>query len=488
MQIPLIGASYEARSVIASAQRCINLYPEINPESAQATFPVTHYETPGLYLLKNIAEADTVRCTYRTSNGYLYVVVGHTIYYINSAWGVTHIGTIASSTTPVYMQDNGLAILVIDGTPDGYAIDMESQRFSRVSSTNFYGGDRVDYLDTFFLLNRPGTNQFYVSLALVTFDMLVAGTAFDSLDIAAKSGYPDPLSGLIVMHREIWLIGQLTTEIWYNTGASDFVFQSLPGAFIEHGCVAKNSIATQDLSVYWLSQDEQGQAIVMRGASYQALRISTHAIENEFQKYAVISDAIGFTYQQDGHTFYVLTFPSANKTWVYDQATELWHERTWTDSNGNLNRHRMNCMCNVYGKNVAGDWQNGNLYDLNLGATTDNGQPISRIRAFPLFNNGAKRVSYGQFIADMEVGNDDGAIDGSDAINPPVVSLRWSNNRGKTWGNRLQQSLGAAGEYDTCLQWQRTGMARYRVFELSWSAPVKTSLNGAFVSGETSIS
>jgi len=145
-------------------------------------------------------------------------------------------------------------------------------------------------------------------------------------------------------------------------------------------------------------------------------------------------------------------------------------------------------VANAYGKIVAGDWENGNLYELDLDTYTDNGQPISRIRSFPLLMNEAKRISYNMFIADMEVGDDDGSIDGSTAVSPPVVSLRWSNDRGKTWGNRLQQSIGAAGEYGTCVQWQRTGQARYRVFELSWSAPCKTALNGAYVADQASIS
>jgi hypothetical protein len=30
MQISLLSGAYEARSIIASAQRCVNLYPQVN--------------------------------------------------------------------------------------------------------------------------------------------------------------------------------------------------------------------------------------------------------------------------------------------------------------------------------------------------------------------------------------------------------------------------------------------------------------------------
>jgi hypothetical protein len=63
----------------------------------------------------------------------------------------------------------------------------------------------------------------------------------------------------------------------------------------------------------------------------------------------------------------------------------------------------------------------------------------------------------------------------------PQVRLRWSDDRGASWGNAISSTLGKIGETLTSVQFQRLGMARHRVFELSWSAPVKTALNGAWV-------
>lgn len=65
---------------------------------------------------------------------------------------------------------------------------------------------------------------------------------------------------------------------------------------------------------------------------------------------------------------------------------------------------------------------------------------------------------------------------------PPVVNavgLRWSDTRGQTFGNAVPQALDTNPLSQ--LQWNRTGYARDRVFELFWSAAVKTALNGAFV-------
>lgn len=558
-RVVLDGGFYQSKSLIANAQSCINLYGEINQPDAPAK--VTTYHTPGLTLLSTSPVAGKSRLNYRASNGDFYRVVGGNVYYVNSSWVHTLLGTILNSSTMCSMADNGLAIVLVDGSTTGYAIDMTTRQFGTITSPNFYGADKADYLDTFFLFNRTGTNEFFISFSEVNYNLLAApfgsinngtitggsayvpgtyinvplsggsgtdaaativvdgtgavtgvtlttggnnyligdalstsntnlggsgsgfvytvssigGNAFDPLDLAAKVGYSDKLATLIVMHQEIWLLGFLTTEIWYNSGAADFTFQQMPQGFTDHGIAAIYSLCEQDTNTYWLSQDRQGQAIVVRGNAYASLRISTFAIENEFSTYSTISDAVGFVYQQEGHIFYFLTFPTANKTWVYDQSSELWHERAWTDSQGNLNRHRTNCAANVYGQIAVGDWENGNLYSFNLTNNTDFGGPITRIRAFPHSVNESNRIAYTSFTADMEVGQSTVPAD------DPMISLRWSDDRGATYSNALEQSLGRTGQYLTSIQWNRLGMARDRVFELSWSVNAKTALQGAWI-------
>lgn len=484
MRVPLIGGSYKARSLIADAQRCINLFGEKNPPGSPS--PMTYYPTPGLKLLKTAPVAKPFRGLYTSTLGVLYAVVGQNLYWVDIFYTFHFIGAIATTFSQCSMCDNGSVLVLVDGSATGYCVDLTNNNaFGTILDSNFLGADKVDYVDTFFLFNQPGTQNWYISLSNLNFALLTtagSGSAFDPLDIAAKTGYADALMSLIVVHREVWLIGQLTSEIWFNSGASDFTFQIIPGAFINHGCIAKYSIATQDVNVYWLGNDKQGERIVFKGGGYQAKRISTHAIEKEFAGYSVVSDAIGMTYQQEGHTFYILIFPTANKVWCYDEATGEWHERLALDPQGNFMRHWGNCIASAYDIIVMGDYANGNLYQLDLNTYTDNGNPITRVRGFPhMIGDNNERISYKFFDADIEVGTDDGSVDSSTQTNPPMISLRWSDDRGKTFGNRVEQSLGALGYYRATPQWGRLGGARDRVFELEWSCPTKTALNGAFV-------
>jgi hypothetical protein len=472
-RVPLTGGAYSARSVIANAQRCVNLYPEMNPSANEPPVPVTHYLTPGLTLM-DTPSVGAVRGLYRATNGGLYAVVGANVYFIDPGFNATLMGNIAAGTTPVSMSDNGIVGVLVDGTASGYTWAIGSLILTAIADPSFYGANRVCFLDGFFIFNRPGTNQFYLSPPF--WDGV---SAFNGTYIASKTGGPDQIISIAVVHGNLWLIGQLTTEVWFNAGAADFPFQRQPGVFIEHGMLRGWTVAETDVEVIWLGRDRQGQCVVFMGRDYQAVRISNHALEASLQSYVVVNDAIGFAYQQDGHTFYVLIFPTADRTWVYDLSTEQWHERTWTDpATGLEHRHRANCFAFAYNITIVGDWQNGRIYWWNLDQYTDAGDPIVRRRGFPHMVKDGKRISYSQFILDMEVGT-------PLTVAPPGpdVMVRWSDTRGASWGDTvpINMGFGGSGEYYRSLSIRRLGMARDRVFEVYWSFPYKTALNGAWV-------
>lgn len=467
MKIPLTQGCYQSRSIISEAQRCVNLFPERNPDDA--IFPFTTYPAPGKPELAQAPVVAEVRGLYTASNNSFYAAVGSKFYVVATNWTFTLLGSLATSSGQVRMRDNGDTLVIVDGSDSGYTVDLDTNAFAAISSESWYGSTRVDYLDTFLVFNRPATQQFYISGSVAV--------TFDPLDVAAKVGAPDLLQACLVVHREIWLVGQKTTEIWYNIGAPDFPFAAMPGVFVEHGTPAPYSIASYDTAIFFLSQDASGRCVIVEGTGYEVSRISTHSIEVAISAYDVISDAFAYTYTQEGHTFYVITFPSADATWVWDLSERLWHQRGKVDIDGTLHRDRSNCCASFNDKIVVGDYQNGKLYALDLDTYQDDGDPMVYIRSFPHITDNGDRVIHKSFIADMEVGNPL-AVGATEEQN---ISLKWSDTRGKSYGNALEQSLGLNGQYLTQPQWSRLGLARDRVYELSWSAPVKTALNGAYL-------
>lgn len=468
MKVTLTQGAYQARSVIANAQRCANLFPEQNPEDAP--FPVTHYTTPGL-VRKGVAPNNKGwRCLYAANNGRLYGVAGSAVYRITPGepWAFTQLGTIGANTTPVYAVDNGLTVVFVDGTSAGYTIDLSTDAFGVISNAAFYGSSRIDLSDDYLLLNRPGTNQWYISL--------FQQVDFDSLDFAGKTGFSDNLVAVAAAKRQVYLLGELTTEVWFNDGSADFTFSRMPGAFIQHGCAAVGSVQQMDGSLYWLSRSKEGHCVFLRTENYEAGRISTHAIEQAISAYPRVDDAIAYTYQQGGHYFYVVTFPEADKTWVFDLATQQWHERFWLDTQGKEHRHRSNCHAFYQGMTLVGDWEDGRLYEMPTDAYQDDGDPIRRVRSFPHLLEDGNRIMYREFVAAIQVG--EGREDSYDA---GELRLRWSDTAGRNWSTSVSVDLGTRGDFLKTPTFRRLGYARDRVFELSWMANTKTALNGAFI-------
>lgn len=487
---PLLGGSYATRSVIASAQRRINYYPERNPKWALA--PVTHYQRPGLTPVAQIGTGP-IRQIYRPSNGVGgYIVSGNQLWFVNANWLPTLVGNITMGVnTPASLIDNGISGMIVDGSNNGWYWTLASpgNTFTQIvdSTGLFVGANKLDYIDTFILFNIPGTNLFGSTLS----NQIVP---FDATYFAGKTDYPDPLQSLIVNRHEILLMGQLKSETWYDAGNPLFPFAELPGSYIEHGLAAIYSLASQDISVYWLAMNLQGQGMVMRYRGYSTTRVSNSAVEYAIQQMALkgkISDAIGFTYQQNGHVFYVLTFPTGNQTWVFDESMEDpvdgWHQEAWTDPRtGQFNRHRANCAAFINGMNVVGDWQNNTIYNLDQTSYVDkvngNPQPINCVATFPhigaamapsgqMVEYDGKRMQINAFLADFEGGTTQGG----------EISLRWSLDRGKTWGNKILQSAGNLGDYDAQPVWRDLGISRYPVFELSHAINGPAALNGAWI-------
>jgi len=422
-RIPLTGGAYQSRAIIASSQRCINLYPEVN-EDEQAPAPATHFPTPGLTRRGTPLTPGVSRCLFRSSNNQLYHVVGGSVYYIDATFTYQLLGVIPNATTPVSMADNGRCILIVNGSISGWAIDLSNNAFGPVTDPVFEGGSHVSEVDGFFVLNRwPVRQGWYISLNNIEFKHLALGVmqpfpnpnnlyAFDPLDYQLKIGSPDPIAAITVMHKNIWILGTLTGESWYNSGAADFVFQILPGVFNENGCTAPYSLAAEDLAIYWLTQSRRGKRTVMKwDAAFQAKVISKPGIEAIFARMPAVHDAIGGTFQILGHSYYILTFPTANRTFACELKTEQWHELAWTGPAG-FERHRGQCWCFAYDMVLTGDRATGDLYEMDPFNLTDAGNPITRLRTIPHVINDGKRVRIDRVIADTQGGTLGGAVPG----------------------------------------------------------------------------
>jgi hypothetical protein len=480
-----IGASYTLRSVNVDCQRCVNLYPEIDEvQTGKAGEVAALQSTPGLTLLATIGTSGAYRGAHVAGNGVLYVVIGNTLYSVSISWNATALGTLLTSIGMVSIDDNTASILCVVDGEYGYSWDWASSTFTQITDaifTGFGGATQVAYVDTQFVFIAPTGNTLFLSP-----QNWIPGVAFDGTQFATTESKNDSLLAIVNSHENIWLFGSEHAEVWYDAGNAYPVFPYNPisGGILEYGTVAAFSLARMNQTVLWLGADDKGHGIVYMANGYQPTRISTHAVEDAIQGYSTLADAVGYCYQSNGHTFYVLNFTAGNATWVYDLTTQLWHERAY-NSSGQLGRHRGQVHAFAYGVHVVGDYQNGNLYQLDENGFYDNGNAITRMRAAPHLTDGLKHTFYSSFQLDMQVGV---GLDGIAQGTNPQVILQWSDDGGYTWSNEKWAPFGAIGQRKTRALWRRLGKSRDRVFRVIITDPVRVCLLGAEIMSETGMS
>lgn len=466
MKIPFVGPAYQARSLNANAQRAVNCFLEL--DNSNPRVPLALYGTPGTVLRFTLGASPVRGCI--KQGAYSYWVAGSKVCRVDSAYAAIELGTIGTATGQVGMASNGTEVLIVDGVGGWLAT---SSALTEIVDPDFPAGvTRCTFQDGFFIVAGDGSQRFYIN------ESPNAGSNWNGTDFSSAEGSPDNTIGLISDHRELWLFGSDSAEIWVNTGNSDFPFERSGNTFIELGCAAASSIDKLDNTVFWLSADDRGGPMVQRAQGYSPVRISNHALEHAMQGYGTISDAFAYTYQQEGHGFYVLTFPTADATWVYDAATGEWHERAWRNPSLNtLHRHRSSCHVYFNGEHLVGDFETGNVYALDLDAYTDNGDPILRLRATQcLDSKDGARLFYEDMQVDMETGVGLATGQGSD----PLLMMRYSNDGGHTWSNQKTKSVGRVGEYGARVKFGPSGSGRNRVWEISMTDPVKFAVFGAF--------
>jgi len=471
------GPAYTAANPDQDAQELINWYLE-KAQSEHAAEKFALLGVPGRMQVAALTAAEVRGAWVLTGGTQCLWVAGKGVWLmtINAAatsttpatFTVKQVGSIASSSGQVSIRDNatGGVAVIVDGTAAGYVYKISTQVLSTISDPAFYGADKVAFIDGWLVFNKPGTQTFYTS------PLYWDGVkAFDATYFALKDSSSDNLVTLIESLRELWLVGERTTEIWYDAGNQFFPFSRLEGVTLQIGCCAKHSITRFGEGLAWLAGSERGQNLVMMTQGYQAKPISNEAVTNAINSYPVVSDAIGYSYSEAGHTFYVLTFPTADVTWVYDATSGEWHKRAAFDAAAGLfHREGANCYVNFANQRLVGDKSNGSVCALSRTAYTDNGAPLVALRRTAHVWDGDERERLFHNRLQIKVRAGLGPLTGQGSN--PQFMVRWSNDSGQTWSNQQLVAIGQTGDTRHRAIARRLGSSRDRIYEVSISDPV----------------
>jgi hypothetical protein len=478
MKLPLTGGSYEGRSTNIAPEVCLNWFFEetVGGESLVSTPGATVFSSPAVGEVRGGIEY----------NGLAYFVVGNTLYEINSAGAATSRGTLTTSTGRVTMAHNGARaggnqqIFIADGSPNGYVYDNTTSTLTANSKVDYIDEDgntlsvdvspeTVVFVDGYFAFQVKNTDRFYIT-------NLYDGATIDPSDWATAEGDPDKLVAIASDRRDLFLFGEKTLEVWYNSGDADNTFQRYQGGSTQTGCAAKYSVARFDNTLCWLTKTERGGLVVARmGEGYNPQIISTPEVNYRLSTYTTFSNAFAYTYQHEGHEFYAITFPSHGATEVYDASTQKWHQRGHTIGGVFPNRERYNCHVFAFGKHLFGDFANGNIYVLDTSVGTLDGTRIPRERVTGIFTEEEKRIRISALQLDMEEGGGDPNV-----ATDTSMWLSYSKDGGHSYTDEVERSMGDAGEYARRVIWRRLGFARNWIFKFRTWSPNPMVLKGLY--------
>lgn len=475
--LPLLKPSYQAESKDVSVQRLVNMYLEENPLGGDMS-PFVALPTPGATLWTGLGGTN-VRAL-MTHLGVVYAVGDSTFYSITSAGVATSQGTLSNSTElPRISMAAILDEILVTDSLNTYRYKISTDNWTEVTDADLPDDPEIVMATNgYFIAIIPDTQKFYVS-------DLNDGTSWNALFFASAETDPDKLVSGCVLNTRVWLLGDYTSEIWYNSGnPKGAPFDRAVSGALQVGCAAKYSVQTSNNRAFWLAQNREGLVGVVMASEGQYKVISDRALTSIFQGYDTYSDAYAFMHQYGTHSFYCITFPSATSsrgyTWCFDISTEMWFELESLDSEGATtpfyNRHFANCSCSINNKTLVGDWQTGNIYQLSHSEYQERDNDIRRIIVTPHLQNTRNRIS----VASLEVKVDAGAIEYSEDTPPsePELMLEVSKDLGRSWGSIMTRGVGDFGEYLKRCMFRRLGLARSFTFRLTMTDPVPWKISG----------
>lgn len=465
-----IFGSYESQAVTADQERTINWYVE-PMESEGATTQAALYPTPGVETV--VESTSSPGRAHFHENGREFCVFGTTFYEVDSIGTLTSRGTVALDNNPATISSNGDLgnQLFVTSGGNGYYFDLTTNVLTQIAALNGIA-DMGAYLEGYFLALDRSSSTLYLS-ALGDGSSWTTGTDFAQRSIAS-----DPWVSMAVLGRNLWLLGEYTSEVWYNSGGT-FPLSFHPSGFVPYGCQAQWSAAVGANTLFWLGTSRSGENYILAAQGFEPQVISTFAVQKEIDGYSNVSDAQAFCYTDLGHTFYVISFPDADISWAYDVRTRSWAERaTWISESSEWQAWAPRWYAFAFGEHRILSAIDGNLYRMGSEYTTDvAGREIRRLRRAPAIMDENNRIFYSEFEVDLEPGL--GTVSGQGSS--PELMMRFSNDGGKTWSNERTASAGKIGEYNVRVHWHRLGAARRRVFEVSVSDPIPWRITGAYL-------
>jgi hypothetical protein len=456
---PLPLGSYSLPAPAAACRRLVNCFVQQAPPEQPRGDVATLIRAPGISAFADTAQSE-VR-GFGMLGALVYACAGSKLYRVDPSGTLTLCtGTAITGTGPVRISANATKLSIAPGNGDGFTSD--GATVAQITDPDFTaGGGGADpiYVDGYNVYRRPGTRSFINS-------GIEDADSFNGLDIGSANGSPGNIVGLQVNNRELIIVKEFSTELWYN--AANLVgtpFSRSPDGYKQLGCAASGSLSNQDNSPVMLASDK-----TFRKLQGVWQRISQHGIESIVQRMALRSDCLALPYACEGHLFVAFSFASAGRTLVFDMTTGEWAEReSLTAAGVSLGAWRVQAIIDAYGKTLVGDRTSGKIGLLDPDTYEEWGDPQVMSWTYPTVYAQGARASHRSIEFGFTGGQGTATGQGQD----PKLTLFMSDDGGNEFRARGTKSLGVMGAYQTVLRFDNNGESKNRVYRGQMSDPVR---------------
>lgn len=446
----------EAANTVA-LEEAYNVYFEAMPQGGYAIRKrpgYSQFQSHNEYLGQGFFWSDRQKALYYAVNGKLYTRSSPT----NAS---TYIGLLNGAVSPVVFAEGqklnlDLILYMASGGRVKY-LDIPSNTLVIPSDANTPSSTFIANMNNRFYANDVNHDQdflitdFNPDPAVEALDVTYWSSAVNPFRASQK---PDPLLGIYTGWNEMYLWGSQACEVWQEDGVTPV--SPLVGSIIEGGCAAPYSVVISNNTLYGLGT-VQGKRAVMRivGRSPQ---IISEPIANRLQAIEKVDDAIGSLCFVGGMNLYVLSFPSAQQTWVFDFKSETWSQ--WSSWDLGTGSHKMyRGRFNVYAK----DWNKhltmtdaGNIYELSRDIYDDAGTPMrSSVRTGWIDHGTWDRKRADQLMIKLQ----------GYAPSTARILLRWRTDGFPEWSTAVELNIQSNSQNDHFVKLNRMGMYRSRQYE-----------------------
>jgi hypothetical protein len=496
VDFPFVGEAYKSKVKRLDAQTCVNLYLERGGASSKS--PAMLIGTPGTVLEVDLGEGPG-RALYPTSTGRCFAVVGNRLVEIFSDSTSIDRGTIGTVSGMVDLADNGTQLMLVDGVK-GYLFFLNDSApnvagdFIEITDPDFPAGtNSLTYADGYFIVLKPGP----VGSGLFAISDSLDGRVWDGLEFGSAEASPDKNKAIRAVGRHLVTLGTKSKEHFYNSGDVNFPYDRVEGGFFEVGALTRESAAVLRGQLYWLGSAVGGSTSIWRLQGMAPQKISTVPMDVGLDGW---DDAVAYTYEQEGHAFYVVTSVKNRRTWAFDATLETWHERRFRDPvSGEELEHYAVAHAFAFQKNLILTRDSGKIFRYDLEVGTDDGNPITRERAAqPLHKDGGFITIYSLKL-EMEtgVGSGDGpgprpvevdfgsnaeylaalqAWERANTAHDPQAMLTTSEDGGYNFGNEDWSPIGKVGQRKAEVVWTRLGTSDDFVLRVRFSSPRRVAI------------